>query len=115
MAGRRTALRKSRALVDSLEEGEEFFPLMGRDRATPLAIRQWAHIWLTEIRMGARPESDRAQVTAGLAMATRMEIRLRDRDQKREHDAIDFDDKGRPMTGPHAYVEHATTSGANDG
>lgn len=111
---KRASLRRSREIVDSLDDGEEFFPLMGRDRATPLAIRQWAHLWLTEIRMGARPESDRKQVTEGLAMASRMEIRLRDRDQRREHAALTFDDRGMPTTGQHARKAVNTTSGATD-
>ena len=54
-------------------------------------------------------------MTAGLAMATRMEIRLRDRDQRREHEATQFNDRGYPTEGPHRYLEDATTSGANDG
>jgi len=112
---KRSALRKSREVVEKLQDGEEFFPLLGRDRATPIAIRIWAHIWLEEIRMGARPESDRAQVTAGIAMASRMEIRLREQVQRKEHDGLTFDDRGIPTTGPHARREHNTTSGANDG
>lgn len=102
-------------ILSKLEDDEEFFPLRGNDRATPIGIRMWAHIWLEEIRMGIRPDSDRAQVTDGLAMASRMEIRLRERDEKRAHAATEFDDKGRPLTGPHAFVANATTSGANDG
>lgn len=111
---RRIGLRKSREIVDKLEADEEFFPLLGRDRATPIAIRIWAHIWAEEIRMGARPESDRKQITEGLDMARRMEIRLRDRQQRKEHAALSFDERGRPTTGPHAPVENATTSGANE-
>lgn len=80
-----------------------------------MVIRLWSHVWLMEIKMGVRPESDRAQVTAGLAMATRMEIRLRDLEQKRQHDDLEFDDRGIPTTGEHARREHNTTSGANDG
>lgn len=117
---KRSALKRSRELIDSLQPGEEMFPLMGRDRATPLAIRQWAHIWLTEIRMGARPESDRAQVTEGLNMASRMEIRLRDLELKADHDATEFgpmdtDGSRVPLTGDHARRAKNTTSGANDG
>lgn len=112
---RRTALRRSREIIDRLQPGEEFFPLMGRDRGTPDSIRMWAMIWNIEIKMGIRPESDRAQIKEGLDMARRMEIWLRDLTQKREHDGMAFDDKGRPLTGEHAYKEHATTSGANDG
>lgn len=112
---KRSALRKSRELIDSLQPGEELFPLMGRDRGTPDAIRMWAMIWQIEIKMGVRPESDRDQIRAGLDMARRMEIRLRDIEQQREHSALTFDDRGMPLTGPHARKEHATTSGANDG
>ena len=102
-------------ILSKLEPDEEFFPLRGNDRATPISIRLWAHVWLEEIRMGIRPDSDRVQVTDGLAMASRMEIRLRDRDQKAEHAALAFDDRGSPLTGEHARKEHTTTSGANDG
>src|ERR1700733_14109783 len=109
---KRSALRRSREIVDKLEPEEEFFPLRGNDHASPIIIRMWAHARLMEIKMGIRPDSDRAQVTEGLAMATRMEIRLRDRDQKREHEATVFDDRGYPTTGAHSFVEHATTSGA---
>jgi hypothetical protein len=112
---RRTALRRSREIVDSLLPGEEFFALMGRDRGTPDSIRMWAMIWNIEIKMGIRPESDRAQIKEGLDMARRMEIWLRDLTQKREHDDLAFDDRGIPTTGEHARRERNTTSGANDG
>lgn len=117
---KRSALRKSREIVDSLEPGEEFFPLMGRDHGTPDAIRMWAHIWQIEIKMGARPESDREQIREGLAMASRMEIRLRDQDQRREHLGTEFgppnpaDGSRTPINGQHARLAKNTTSGAND-
>lgn len=101
-------------ILSKLEAGEEFFPLRGNDRATPIGIRMWAHIWLEEIRMNIRPESDRQQVTDGLAMASRMEIRLRERDQKREHDATEFDEKGVPLHGPHRRMNNITTSGVGE-
>lgn len=118
---RRTALRKSREVVEKLEGDEEFFPLLGRDRATPIVIRIWAHVWLTEIRMGARPESDRAQVKAGLDMASRMEIRLRDASERKDHADTEWgppdplDGSRVPLNGPHARLARNTTSGANDG
>jgi len=102
-------------ILSKLEPDEEFFPLRGNDRATPISIRLWAHVWLEEIRMGIRPEADRSQVTDGLAMASRMEIRLRDRDQRKAHQALEFDDRGVPTTGPHRHIPNASTSGANDG
>lgn len=117
---RRTALRRSREIVDKLESEEEYFPLRGNDRATPIVIKLWAHVWNLEIKMGVRPESDRAQIKAGLDMARRMEIWLRDLTQKREHEATEFsapmpDGSRVPMTGQHRKLEHNTTSGANDG
>lgn len=120
MAGHRAALRKSREIVDRLEEGEEYFPLLGRDRATPIVIRMWAHVWLMEIKLGVRPESDRKQVSDGLAMASRMEIRLRDMEQRAEHLATEFgppnssDGSRVPITGQHARLKRNSTSGAND-
>jgi hypothetical protein len=47
-------------------------------------------------------------------MASRMEIRLREIDQKREHNGMTFNDRGVPLTGPHSQKEHNTTSGALD-
>lgn len=118
---KRSALRKSRELIDSLQPGEELFPLMGRDRGTPDAIRMWAMIWQIEIKMGVRPESDREQIRAGLDMARRMEIRLRDMEERAEHLATEFgppnpaDGSRVPLNGPHARLAKNTTSGANDG
>lgn len=120
MSGR-SALKKSREIVEKLQANEEFFPLLGRDRATPIVIRLWAHVWLMEIKMSVRPESDRAQVKAGLDMATRMEIRLRDQDQRREHLTTEFgppnpsDGSRVPLTGQHRKLDKNTTSGVVDG
>ena len=111
---RRNAKRTNYGALEKLEDGEEFFPLIGRDRATPITIKLWAHLWLQEIDLGVRSESDRAQVTEALRMATRIEIWARDRRQRQEHAALEFDDRGVPMTGPHARKSNQTTSGANE-
>lgn len=103
------------SLLDKLEPGEEIFSLIGRDRATPIVIKLWAHLWLQEIAMKLRPESDRAQVTEALHMASRIEQWERDRRERREHQSIQFDGSGRPLTGPHAKKDSNSTSGANDG
>ena len=100
--------------LKKLEPDEPCFVLIGRDRASTAVIKIWATLWLQEISLGLRPESDRAQVTQALKIARDMEIWLRDRDQKRDHAATEFDDRGYAKTGQHSYVEHATTSGAND-
>lgn len=107
------------AILDKLEPGEEAFPLIGRDRATPIMIKMWAHLWLQEIAMGLRPETDRAQITDALRMATRIEIWQRDRRQRLEHQATEFaaplpDGSRVPASGEHAKRERNTTSGAND-
>lgn len=109
--------RKFRPRYDvlaKLEEGEPYFPLLGRDLAAPATIRIWAHLWQQEINLGLRPESDRVQITEALRVVSAMEIWHRERENKRKHDAVEWDGEGRPKTGAHAHVEHATTSGANE-
>lgn len=100
--------------ISKAEPGEPIFPLLGRDRASPLVIKIWAHLWMQEIALGLRPESDRSQVLGALKIATEMEIWHRDRETRRKHEALTFDDRGIPMTGEHARKENATTSGANE-
>lgn len=97
------------------EPGEPIFPLLGRDRASPIVIKIWAHLWLQEINLGLRPESDRAQIRDALEIATQMEIWRRDGELKRKYAALEFDAQGIPTTGEHARKENNTTSGANDG
>jgi hypothetical protein len=97
-----------------LESDEPCFVLIGRDREAPAVIKIWATLWLQEISLGLRPEADRPQVTQALKIARDMEIWERDRRQKSEHDALKFDDRGHPTTGPHRHMERNATSGAND-
>ncbi len=52
------------------EPDEPYFVLLGRDRASPVSIRIWCHLWLQEIALGLRPESDRPQVREALGAAT---------------------------------------------
>lgn len=56
------------------------FILLGRDRDAPLLVRIWALLRETAIEMGAKPESDRAQVTEARRCAYEMDrYRLRAR------------------------------------
>lgn len=96
------------------EPDEPMFILLGRDRDASQAVKMWAFSRMQQIDLGIRPESDRAQVSEAMKCATEMEIWHRERENRRKTEALKFDDKGRPTTGPHAYVEHATTSGANE-
>jgi len=112
-----TSRTRSRSLkyLDKCEPDEPVFILTGRDRASPITIKIWCHLWLQEIGMGLRPETDRPQITEAMRIATQMEIWHRDRKLKAEHDALDYDDRGYPTTGEHRRREKSTTSGANDG
>lgn len=112
MARRRRSIEYD--CLSKLEPDEPCFVLIGRDRAAPASIKVWATLWLQEISLKLRPETDRAQVTQALKIARDMEIWLRDRDQRRDHQSQTFDDRGIPLTGEHARREHNTTSGAND-
>ena len=98
-----------------LEPDEPCFVLIGRDRASPAVIKIWATLWLQEIELGLRPDSDRRQVTEALNISRSMEIWARDRRERADHLAQIFASDGTPLTGPHAKKDHPTTSGANDG
>ena len=98
-----------------LEPNEPCFVLIGRDRASPATIKIWATLWLQEIGLGLRPESDRPQVSEALKIARDMEIWERDRREQRQHQATTFSAEGYPTDGPHARLDRNTTSGANDG
>lgn len=64
----------------SAAEDEPMFILLGRDRDAPLLVRIWALLRETAIEMGAKPESDRAQVTEARRCAYEMDrYRLRAR------------------------------------
>jgi hypothetical protein len=106
---------RSLRYLDKCEPDEPVFILTGRDSASPVTIKIWCHLWLQQIAMGLRPETDRPQITEAMRIATAMEIWHRDRHQKAEHAALEFDDRGVPLTGEHARKDNATTSGANDG
>jgi hypothetical protein len=98
-----------------LEPNEPFFPLMGRDRETPATIRIWAHLWLQEINLGLRPETDRPQISQALIDAVDCEIYYRDHvETPRALEGLTFDDTGTPTTGPHRRREKNSTSGAQD-
>lgn len=103
------------AYLAKAEPDEPVFVLLGRDRASAVSIKLWSHLWLAEIGMGLRPESDRAQVSEALKLATEMEIWNREYHQKREHNGQTFDRDGYPIEGPHRKLEKNSTSGANDG
>lgn len=99
-----------------LEPDEPFYLLMARSRLAPLHARMELLNRQWEIRLGLRPDTleERVQIAEGFACVTEMEIWYRQWETRRKVEALKFDDKGRPTTGPHAYVEHATTSGANE-
>lgn len=97
------------------EPDEPMFILLGRDRDASTMVKMWAFLRMEQIAMGLRPESDRAQVSEAMRCATEMEIWARDRRNKEAQAALEYDEKGRPTTGPHAFIANATTSGANDG
>lgn len=103
-----------------LEPDEPCFVLIARDRASPAVIKVWATLWLQEISLGLRSETDRAQVTQALKIATEMEIWERDRRQRRDHLTTEFgppnpsDGSRVPLTGQHRKLDKNTTSGAND-
>lgn len=93
---------------------EEFVVFGSHDDTMPLVCEMWSIIRLQLIKAGIKPEPDREQVKEMMDTAVRARIQQREIEDARSHAAMAFDDKGRPTTGPHAYVEHATTSGAND-
>jgi hypothetical protein len=96
------------------EPDEPYFVLLGRDRASPVSIRIWSHLWLEAISLGIRPESDRPQVIEALGIAYEMEKWLENRDTRLGIEAAKMDSNGYPTVGPHARKEHNTTSGATD-
>lgn len=100
--------------LDKREPDEPVFVLLGRDRASSATIKIWATLWLQEISLGLRPESDRAQITEALKIATDMELFERDRRQRREHLAMEFNSEGIPLTGQHRKLDKNSTSGARD-
>lgn len=97
-----------------LEPHEPCFVLIGRDRASAAVIKIWAHLWLQEIALGLRPEEDRTQVSQALRIARDMEIWERDRRDRAEHQATEFNHEGYPTSGQHVRLAKNTTSGAND-
>lgn len=94
---------------------EEFIIFGAHDISSPMMGRLWSMIRSQQIGAGIYPEADREQIKDMMETVTRMEIQYREMQQKRSHAALEYDDKGRPTTGPHAFVANATTSGANDG
>jgi len=101
-------------VLSRLEPGEPYFVLRARDGSSAVTIKLWAHLWLQEIAMGLRPETDRPQIVEALRVATRMEIWHREDRQRREVADMAFKDRGIPTSGQHAQKERNTTSGAND-
>jgi hypothetical protein len=97
------------------EPDEPYFVLLGRDKASPVSIRIWCHIWLQEINLGMRPESDRPQITEALNVAYEMEKWCDNRAVRLSVAAAEMDAEGRPTKGEHRQRERNSTSGANDG
>ena len=99
------------------EPDEELFTLMARDPDFEEFVRWWAHWRSRQIAAGVRPanEEEYAQIREAQEIATRGGIWGREWRQRKEHAALEFDDRGMPTTGPHARLERNTTSGANDG
>lgn len=98
-----------------LEPDEPYFILRARDMEAPVAIHVWVHLWLREIQMGLRPESDRAQIAEAMKCAAEMEQWGREYQNRKSREGMEFDDRGIPLTGPHRHIANASTSGANDG
>lgn len=96
------------------EPDEPMFVLLARDREAPAVIRIWATLWLQELKLGIRPESDRAQVEEALRCMSEMEIWHRQWAARRERETMEFDAQGVPLTGQHAKLARNSTSGAND-
>lgn len=97
------------------EPDEPMFVLLARDLEAPVAIHVWVHLWLREIQMGLRPQLDRPQIEEAMRVATEMEKWGREWRHRQQDAGMTFDDRGIPLTGPHARVANATTSGANEG
>lgn len=97
------------------EPDEPIFVLLARDLEAPLVIHIWVHLWMREIQMGLRPESDRPQIEAAMRTATEMQQWGEEWRARKAKEGMEFDDRGIPLTGPHARKEKSTTSGANDG
>lgn len=91
-----------------LEPDEPFFVLAARDPDFEFFVRMWCHWRHRQIAHGmrARTEEEFAQIREAQLCASEGEIWGREWRNKR--------DKGRPTTGPHAFVEKTTTSGANE-
>lgn len=99
---------------ENAKDDEPMFVLLGRDADAPMLVKQWAFFRLQQIALGIRPESERSQVSEAVQCATDMEIWGRDYRQRKEHAAMEFNDRGLPLTGPHAQKVRNTTSGATD-
>lgn len=97
------------------EPDEPMFTLLARDRDASTVVKLWAFLRMEQIAMGLRPESDRPQVSEAMRCATEMEIWCRNRRNKLAAEAVEFDDRGVPLTGEHRQRARNTTSGANDG
>lgn len=98
-----------------LDPDEEFIVFGAHDISSPMMGRLWSMIRSQQIGAGIYPEADREQIKDMMETVTRMEIQYRELQQKRSHAALEFDDRGIPLTGPHARKEKSTTLGANDG
>jgi hypothetical protein len=100
-----------------LQPNEPFYLLMGRSRIAPLLVRMELMTRRWEITMGLRPDTfaEHEQIAEGFRCLSEMEIWGRDYRAAKEHAAMKFDEKGRPLSGPHAYKGNASTSGANEG
>ena len=100
---------------DAAEPNEPMFILLGRDRDAAIVVKLWGMLRLQQISLGLRPETDRTQVAEALRCATEMEIWHREKETVAKVSALEFDDRGVPLSGEHARKEKNSTSGANDG
>lgn len=96
---------------------EPMFVLLARDPDFEFLVRTWAHWRSRQIACGMRPATPEEfeQIREAQQCATEGNIWGRDYRARKEREGMEFDDRGIPLTGPHARKEHNTTSGANDG
>jgi hypothetical protein len=91
-----------RDLYAELAPDEPFFLLRARDDDMPIFVRFWAWWRQNMVAHGMKPKEDIEVANEAFQCATEAQIWNREYRNRLSLENMEFDDRGRPTTGPHA-------------